>query len=77
MARQAPIGDFGKSLTPQQELFEDFEERGQAYVRYAYRDVKGVLFQTTAGTLDAARRRRNKWLEGRRIPIPAKETEAP
>jgi len=54
-----------------QESYEEFRHHGHTYVQYDYRDHDGELFSCVAPTLDAARKRRNAWLEAKNSPSQA------
>lgn len=48
------------------EQYEDFEFQlrpGEKQVQYDYRHTNGVLFSTIATTLEAARKKRDAWLD--------------
>lgn len=45
------------------ENYEKFKMRKKTYYQYDYRHTNGELFTCVAPTLEAARERRDKWLE--------------
>ena len=57
-----------KNLKPDQEQWEEFYSKTSDnwYIQYDYRNKYGCLFSTIAKTLESARNKRNKWLEGQR-----------
>ncbi len=48
------------------ESYEFFKMSGKKYVQYDYRDDGGELFSCVAKTLEAARIKRDNWLNQRR-----------
>lgn len=58
-------------LPENREFYIVHDEKGRGdSVSYWFRSPRGSLIELTAGTVDAARRRRDQWLTNRSQPVP-------
>lgn len=53
-----------KKLQKGCERFETLEKRRRRFYTYEYRAIDGTLFSCEAGSLDACRAKRDRWIHG-------------